>query len=267
MLGSSIAAPPPPAGAGGGATSVAAALTGLDNFEAALKNGTRARREKDEARVNDLRLSIRDVETRLSDEADRHVESIRALQSWAETQVAGVRARAEAALKSSAAATSARLDALNARVDALAAKFEADRAATLETVEARNRELVAALQAFAAAFELEKAARAAREAALAERLGVAEHEARATWDEERSIREGIYMAAKARIEEAVRVREKGDAKFQASMVAEIAAVKTGLAAEAAVRAVEDDHASAALAAYVAKLQASLALVNTEDARF
>jgi hypothetical protein len=256
-----------PAGAGGGSSAVASALASLDSFEVALKNGTRARREKEESRVSDLRSSIRDVENRLSEEAERHNESIRALQAWAESQAAGVRERLEAQVADAHTDAVARIAALNARVDALETKFEADKIATLIEVDRRNRELSAALASFAAEFEAEKVARAGREHALLLKMGAAELEARAAWDEERAAREQVYMGAKRRLEDAIAAREKGDGKFQSAVISELAAIKTSISAEAAARALEDDHLNAALAAYVAKLQASLALVNSEDARF
>ena len=242
-------------------------LSGMDSFESALRNGTRARREREESRVSDLRASIRDVEVKVSEEAERHIEAARALQSWAETQVSSVRVRLEEQLAAKHADTLQRVAALNARVDALEAKFEADRLATLELVEKRNSELVAALEAFHQAFEAERKARQEREAALLVRLGTAEHEALAQWEAERAEREQVYMTAKQRLEEAIDAREKGDSKFQQAMVAELATLKAGIGAEAEARAAEDDHLAAALAAYVQKLQASLALVNSEDATF
>lgn len=259
--------PPPAPGGGGGALHAKEVLGSMDSFEAALRNGTRARREREETRVSDLRASIRDVEARVGEEAERHAEAARALQAWAETQVSSVRARLEEQLAARHADTLARVAALNARVDALEAKFERDRAATVELVERRNSELVSALEAFRQAFEAERKARLEREAALLVRLGTAEHEALAQWEAERAEREQVYMAAKARLEEAIEARERGDSKFQQAMVSELAALRAGLGAEAEARAAEDDHLAASLAAYVQKLQASLALVNSEDAQY
>ncbi len=259
--------PPPAPGAGGGAVQAKEVLGSMDSFEAALRNGTRARREREESRVADLRASIRDVEARVGEEAERHIEAARALQAWAETQVSSLRVRLEEQLAAKHADTLARVAALNARVDALEAKFESDRAATVELVERRNRELVAALEAFHQVFEAERKARLEREAALLVRLGTAEHEALAQWEAERAEREQVYMAAKRRLEEAIDARERGDSKFQQAMVSELATLRAGLGAEAEARAAEVDHLAAALAAYVQKLQASLALVNSEDAQY
>ena len=137
----------------------------------------------------------------------------------------------------------------------------------LEEVDRRNRDLVAALQAFHEAFEAERRDRVVREQRILDRLGAAEHEAIAVWDSERLQREQVYMAVKRRLEEAVEARTKLDDRVQSSVFAEIAALKHGLQAEARARGQEDDSLAATLNAYVAKLQASLALINSEDADF
>jgi hypothetical protein len=249
------------------AAALGAMLTQFDSFEGQLRNGTRQRREKDEHRVAELRATLVAVEVEVQEEASRRAEATKALQAWAETQVLGVRTRLEELLAAAHADACARVAALNERVAALERSFAADRVRVLEEVDRRNRDLVAALQAFHEAFEAERRDRVVREQRILDRLGAAEHEAIAVWDSERLQREQVYMAVKRRLEEAVEARTKLDDRFQSSVVAEIAALKNGLQAEARARGQEDDSLAATLNAYVAKLQASLALINSEDADF
>lgn len=161
----------------------------------------------------------------------------------------------------------ARIGALNDRVAKLEQKFEEDRIKTLEEVEKRNRDLVAELRAFHDTFEAERKSRLEREQRILDRLGAAEHEADSNWNKERSEREQIYMAVKKRLEDAVETRTRIDDKFQSGVFLEIAAIKNGIAAEAKAREAEDDAIAANLNAYVQKLQASLALINSEDTDF
>ena len=273
-MASASAAPAAPAAAADGVAPPAATaealgkmLSQFDAFEGQLRNGTRQRREKDEHRVAELRATLVSVEAEVGEESRRRAEATKALQAWAETQVLGVRTRLEELLAAAHADACARVAALNERVAALERSFAADRARVLEEVDRRNRELVAALQAFHEAFEAERRDRVVREQRILDRLGAAEHEAIAVWDAERLEREQVYMAVKRRLEEAVEARTRADDRLQGSVFAELAALKNGIAAEARARGQEDDSLAATLNAYVAKLQASLALINSEDTDF
>jgi hypothetical protein len=242
-------------------------LSDFDTFEGLLRNGTRQRREKDDSRVAELRLVVREVETAVAQESDRRVEAAKALQGWAETQVVSVRTRLEELLAASHADVLKRIDAVHSRIDALEVQFEKDKIATLAEVDKRNRELVQALQEFREEFEAERKSRLEREQALLDKLGAAEHDSSARWDDERAEREKIYMAIKKRLEEAVDARTKADDRFQASVFTELAAIKNSIQAEARAREAEDDALASGLTAYVQKLQASLALINSEDNDF
>jgi len=239
-------------------------LNDFEGFEGQLRNGTRQRREKDEFRVAELRSTIKEVESEVGEEALRRIEATKALQAWAETQVLSVRTRLEEMLVTQHADSIQRVATLTSRVAALEKKFEADQERVLNEVDRRNKELVAALQAFHESFEAERRDRVQREQRILDRLGAAEHEAIAVWDAERLQRENVYMGVKKRLEEAVESRTKNDDRLQASVFIELSAIKNGIAAEASARSQEDNSLAITLNTYVAKLQASLALINSED---
>ena len=76
------------------------------------------------------------------------------------------------------------------------------------------------------------------------------------------------LCAALKYDEAERLAQGADVAALRRYVDEVrAGVAEEARAEAAAREAEDDHAAAALATYVAKLQASLALVNNEDSAF
>jgi hypothetical protein len=239
-------------------------LNDFEGFEGQLRNGTRQRREKDEFRVSELRSTIKEVESEVGEEAQRRIEATKALQAWAETQVLSVRTRLEEMLITQHADSLQRVAILTSRVAALEKKFEADQERVLDEVDRRNKELVAALQAFHESFEAERRDRVQREQRILDRLGAAEHEAIAVWDAERLQRENVYMGVKKRLEEAVEARTKNDDRLQSSVFTELSAIKNGIAAEASARSQEDNSLAITLNTYVAKLQASLALINSED---
>jgi hypothetical protein len=75
------------------------------------------------------------------------------------------------------------------------------------------------------------------------------------------------MRIKARVEEAVEARDKADSKFQKTTYAEIAGLRNAIEAEAVSREAEDAAMAGHVMAYVKKLQASLAVLGTDDDRF
>jgi len=75
------------------------------------------------------------------------------------------------------------------------------------------------------------------------------------------------MAAKKRLEDAVLARTKADEKFQSAALTEVAALKNAVVAEERARVAEDDEIAATFNRYVQKLQASLALMTSEDTGF
>jgi hypothetical protein len=211
-----------------------------------------------------LKTAVSGVEAAVASEAAKRQDTAAALQGWAERQVLGVKTRLEDMITANHADIIARFGAIHARVDELAAKFDVDRAATIAEVERRNAELLASLASFQAAFEAERADRVKREAAIAERMAGEEHRAVARWDGERSVREAAYMDVRGKLEAAVAARATADARFQAGVLEEVAALRNSIAAEARARAAEDEALAGVLDKYVQKLQASLALINTMD---
>jgi len=237
---------------------------GLDDFSALLRTGTRQRREKDDHRVAELKSDIAVVERSMSVEVDKRVEMAKALQAWGEAQVEGIRHRLEASVAAGKIEMAKSVDALHVRVAALEAAFEADRERVMADVKRRNEELVVSLREFNATFEAERAARMDREARILDRVAKEEHESLRRFDDERQVREQVYLAAKKRLEDAIIARTKADEKFQAATWEEIAAVKNALVAEERARVAEDDEIAVSLNRYVQKLQASLALMLSDD---
>jgi hypothetical protein len=237
---------------------------GLDDFAALLKAGSRQRREVDEHRIAELKAQVLELERAVSIETDRRSETARALQAWAETQVAGIRSRMEALLSASKVEAQSKFDAVHARIAGLETKFEADCVKVMADVKKRNEDLVETLRVFNASFETERRARMEREQAILDRLAKQEHESLRRFDDERHVREQTYMATKRVLEEAVASRTKADEKFQEATLAELAAIKNAVVAEERERAREDTEIAEVLEKYVQKLQASLAIINSGD---
>lgn len=242
-------------------------MEGLESFQSLMRTGNRQRRERDEARIASLKGDILTAEKEIEAEVLRREEMSKALSLWANTQIAGVQSRMEALLSANQAEMRARLDALEQRIQSVEDKFEADRERVMADLKRRNEALVKSLEEFRAAFEAEKKARIERETALLNRIAEEEHISFQRFDTERAERERAYMEVKQQLEKAVDARTKADEKFQLASLEEIAALKNALLAEEKARAAEDDDIADTLNRYVQKLQASLAIINSDSTSF
>jgi hypothetical protein len=222
------------------------------------------RREKDEHRLAELREEITKVERAAAAETQKRVEMGRALQEWASRETASLETR----LKEQLAEQQTRLDAAIAstrtRLEEIQAKFDEDRERVLAEVERRNLELAAKLEEFHEVFEAERAERRRREAAIETAIAGAEHASEEEFASERSRREAALAELKERLEHAIRTRAKADEKLRVWAEAEIADIRTALAAEIKQREAEDDAILSALTRYTQKLQASLHIINASD---
>lgn len=250
--------------ASGTKTRLKSMTEGLEDFSQLLRTGNRQRREKEDHRVAELKSDIAAAERTIIVESEKRVEMGRALQSWAETQVVAIRTRLESLISAARQDMDAKFAALHTRIDSLEATFHEDRERVMADVRKRNEELVEALKEFNAAFEIERAARLEREQKIRDRIAKLEHESVYRFDEERQVREQVYIGAKRRLEDAVIARTKADEKFQTSVWEEVAAIKNALAAEESARIAEDNEIAETLNRYVQKLQASLAMMLSED---
>jgi SF-assemblin/beta giardin len=237
---------------------------GLDEFASLLQAGSRQRKEVDEQRIAELKLQVHELEREISVETERRGETSRALQAWGETQVATIKTKLEALLASNKAEIAVKFDALHRRIDEVEVKFESDRERVMADVKKRNDELLENLRAFAAVFEAERKSRMEREQRILDRLAKQEHESIKRFDDERHIREQVYMATKKSLEEAVTTRSKLSEKFEEATLSELAALRNAIIAEERARAKEDEEIASVLHAYVQKLQASMAVALSTD---
>lgn len=237
---------------------------GLDEFASLLQAGARQRKEVDEQRLAELKVMVHALEREISVETERRGETARALQTWAEAQVAAIKTKLEALLSANKAEIGVQFDALHRRIDEVEVKFEKDRERVMADVKKRNDELLENLRAFAAVFEAERKSRMEREQRILDRLAKQEHESIKRFDEERHTREQTYMATKKSLEEAVTTRSKLSEKFEEATLSELAALRNAVIAEERSRAKEDEEIAAVLHAYVQKLQASMAISLSTD---
>mmetsp|Transcript_18029 Transcript_18029/g.36118 ORF Transcript_18029/g.36118 Transcript_18029/m.36118 type:complete len:263 (-) Transcript_18029:74-862(-) len=236
----------------------------FQSFDTTMRIGTRQRREKDEHRVAELRVTMGEMEKTLGAEVKRRVEMNKSVQAWCEQQIARVRAEFEAAIEERAVKIHDRLEVLSDRITDLNERFEEEKVRIPADIERRGRELAAMLAAFQAEFEVEKRERLEREGRIEKLLDDQEHEAARRFEEERTAREERYIELARIIDVNEKSRIKADGKFQNVVREELQSLHNKVAIEAQVREREDDEIVEALNRYTGKLQASLQIINSTN---
>jgi len=240
---------------------LASIIDGFSHLDLEVKMGTQQRREKDESRLQELRASVIKIDKALSAEIKRGLERNKALEKWAEEQLAATASSFAARLEERTQEAQERLGVLRNRVDSLEDFFAREKDQALGMVEERGAALTQSLAELQEGVDGERRDRLEREGRLLRNLGEHEQEVALRFEQERTSREAKLGELKQNLEEFVRARKKVDDRFQAFVSEELGALKGGLAREAAARAREDDEIVEALGRYTSKLQYSLKIVN------
>lgn len=239
----------------------------LDGLSAILSSGVRQRREKDDARVSEMKERITQVEKSVVLETERRLELAVSLREHVSTQVAALRTRIESLISASQTELQRRIDEVHARITSLEERFASDRERVLADLATRHADLLARVSEFMKVVDEERRARLERERAIIDRIGKEEVASLSRYDMERTQREQVYMATRARLEEELESQSKAQEAFHAATGLEIASLKNALASEESARLAEDDEIAATITRYSSKLQSTLAVLVSMDTAF
>ncbi|PHJ19639.1 sf-assemblin beta giardin protein [Cystoisospora suis] len=154
------------------------------------------------------------------------------------------------------------LDALNDRLAVVEREFTAEREKQTKEWEEKNTVIARDMSAIQEALETDKQSRTEREMQIAKRLGELEYRTEGKFEAEKNAREQKYDQVREELEEAKRMRERGEEKFQTFVLEEVAALKNGLILESQAREGADDDIVQAVNHYTTALQDALRLVTT-----
>ncbi|KEP60128.1 UNVERIFIED_CONTAM: SF-assemblin/beta giardin protein [Hammondia hammondi] len=170
----------------------------IHGFEKQMECEAKQRREGEEGRLLAIREAITKLEKTLNAEIKRRVEANKALQAMFESQLLGVQDKLSSVFVEKFEQLQCALDALNDRLAVVEREFTVEREKQTKEWEEKNELLgrdMAAIQ---------------------------------------SAREQKYDQVREELEEAKRVRERGEEKFQTFVLEEVAALKNGLILESQV---------------------------------
>merc|ERR1719387_197658 len=196
---------------------------------------TRSRKTNEENKLSGIKENMSKLERTLNSEIKRRVEANKALQGMFESQIATVQDKLEAVFVERMDHLQSRVDSLNDRMGVVEKDFSQSREKYIRDIEDKNQMVAKDVASLQNTFRCEKVDRKEREQATA--LKLRDHAARtsAKFEEEEKIREAKYQALREELEESKRLRERGDDKFQAFILEEVAALKNGLVVETQTR--------------------------------
>nr|PIM05008.1 putative SF-assemblin [Toxoplasma gondii COUG] len=154
------------------------------------------------------------------------------------------------------------LDALNDRLTVVERESAIEKEKQAKEWEEKNVVISKDMSTIKAALETESQLRQEREVQLAKRLGELEYRTEGKFEAEKNTRQQKYEQAHEEMEEAKRIRERNEEKFQTFVLEEIAALKNGLVLESQAREGADDDIVQAVNHYTTALQDALRLVTT-----
>ncbi|KYK62541.1 SF-assemblin/beta giardin protein [Toxoplasma gondii TgCatPRC2] len=170
----------------------------IHGFEKQMECEAKQRREGEEGRLLAIREAITKLEKTLNAEIKRRVEANKALQAMFESQLLGVQDKLSSVFVEKFEQLQCALDALNDRLAVVEREFTVEREKQTKEWEEKTELLgrdMAAIQ---------------------------------------NSREQKYDQVREELEEAKRVRERGEEKFQTFVLEEVAALKNGLILESQV---------------------------------
>ncbi|EPT24551.1 SF-assemblin/beta giardin protein [Toxoplasma gondii ME49] len=170
----------------------------IHGFEKQMECEAKQRREGEEGRLLAIREAITKLEKTLNAEIKRRVEANKALQAMFESQLLGVQDKLSSVFVEKFEQLQCALDALNDRLAVVEREFTVEREKQTKEWEEKTELLgrdMAAIQ---------------------------------------NAREQKYDQVREELEEAKRVRERGEEKFQTFVLEEVAALKNGLILESQV---------------------------------
>ena len=239
-------------------------VSGFDEFNQEMVVGSRARKEKEEFKVTELKNAMTRLDSELIAEVKRRTEMNKATQIWFEQSLSTVNKQFHTTLDERHESSDRRMDDLSELITLLDQKRIKDRQDLLDEIERIATELKRMLMAFKTEFLQDQELRLLREEELVRQLANHEHEVAEKFKEQTDKRESLYQAVRVILEDNIKLRDKAEERFQTFFEREIHQLHNTLEREKQIREREDDAIVEALNRYTSKLQGSLTIINATD---
>jgi hypothetical protein len=229
--------------------------------ERELEVSEQKRKSSEMARMSQLREDLTKLEKTLAAEIKRRIESTKALQDLFADQILSVKNKLEALFNEKLVAIQTAAETLAKRTGAVERDFAVERERYLHDIQERTGGVAKDLMLMQDVISRETMVRSEKESVLARRIVEAELKVEQKIARERGGLDQKMAMLRESLIEYKRIRDRGDDKFQAFVLEEIATLKNGIVIETQSREGADDDIVQALNHYTKALQDALRIVN------
>lgn len=228
-------------------------------YEHGMEVNRKARQDKEEDQIHDLKMNIARLENTLNQEVKRRSETNKAIHAAFDAHMATVQDRLEAGLSYRLDTLMGSLDVLHDRINVVGEEFITARQNYIRDMEDKSTLVADDIVALKSTFQAELSERKERETLIIARLrDLDERTAEKLVKDRRTLEIQVAQLN----EELGVVGHEEDRRFHEFVFAELAALKTGLVQEGQAREKADDEIVAAIKQYTECVQEAIKVVNT-----
>lgn len=219
------------------------------------------RKEKDEHCVAELRVSMSNMDTSLTQEIKRRIESTQVVQDHAERKISQMENRLNDLLQLKVDRFQFQLNMLETKVQELNERLQEESINIPRDIEQTGSQLQTMITSFQDEFTAERRDRLTREGRIMKQLTDHAEELTSRWTKEGEERVADTEELKRRLKVHESNRAKADEDFESLIVRELRELRMDLDKEKNERKVEDDEIVEALNRYTENLQKSLSTLE------
>jgi len=231
------------------------------SFEEIMRNATQQRRQREDAQIGELRVTVRRLEAALTAETKRRLAAVKALQDTTQQELKELEKRLVQQLRQEQEDMDERFNKLESRIAKLEDRFETDVVTIHHDVDAKAQEIEANLQELQSTADQERQNRLQREGRLLQQLDEISTIYENRWKSERQDRISSLQILKDRVDQQDSQMTHQVSSYESRLQQELALLQQELQQESTERQVQDEQIVAALNRYTQQLQKSLSIVS------
>ena len=233
----------------------------FQDFEDLMRNATQQRRQREDAQVGELRVTVRRLEAALAAETKRRMAAVQKLRESCKEELKQLEERVVQQLQQDQQSTDERLSKLEQRISKLEDRFETDVVTLHKDIDSKTQAIEDHLQELKLDAEQERQNRLQREGRLLQQLTEISTIYEDRWKSERQDCISTLQLVKDRVEQQDSQLTHQVSNYERKLQQELQLLQQELQQESDERQMQDEQIVAALNRYTQQLQKSLSIVS------